>query len=206
MVGRAQKTAGSVIVLFDECPHRLLVERMRGACDGVGVLDDEADHLLAVRPVDLGAVGRVLHIGLGRPRQMRCIDPHRRTADHRQCDDTRGVSQRQPLRDHAAHRHPHHMRLPDAVAVEDAHGIVRHVIECIRRLARRIFGRQAGVAVVVADHETAFAGEFFAKRLRPPQHRGHGAHDQQHGWIPGVAKRLGDDFGCRGLCHGNLLA
>jgi hypothetical protein len=172
-----------------------------------GVVDHEVEHLLPLRPVDIAALLRVLLVGLGRSGQGGRIEAERRTGDHGERADAFGIFQRHALRKHAAHRHAGDMRPGDAMVVEHAHGVAHHVLERVGRRARRIFRRQAGVAVVVADNEVATRGKLPAEGFRPPQHRGHGAHDQKDRRIFRTAEAFRNDVGAlRRVGHLLLLS
>src|SRR5690606_35085532 len=105
------------------------------------------------------------------------------------------------LRNHAAHGHANHMRLPDLQRIEQPYRITRHVVEQIAgrqlhaqreleyrqqriRLAQMIeMGREAVVAVIEANHVEATLHQPTVERFRPR----HGLHaetdDEQYRWV-----------------------
>ena len=65
------------------------------------------------------------------------------------------------------------------IGVEHCNCVVDEVVAGVAGVARRIGGRETGVAVVVADYEPAGLRERAAEVLRPPEHGSAGAHDEQ---------------------------
>src|SRR5262245_26885781 len=82
------------------------------------------------------------------------------------------------------------MSSPDVVGVEDANGVGNEVRARVFGMLWLVGDGPAGVAVVVADHESAAIGEHPAEALLPPEHRPPDAHDEQNRWISEVAKGL----------------
>ena len=102
--------------------------------------------------------------------------------------------ERDHLGDRAAHRHAHQVGAPHPERVEDTKCVPAQIVACVSRLAWRIAHRTARIAVVVADHESALAGDQLAELLLPPVHRGGRAHDQQDRRVASLAERLGTDL------------
>src|SRR5688500_15958638 len=98
--------------------------------------------------------------------------------------------ERRTLADHPALGEARDVRRLDAVAVEHAKGVIDRIVKTIARPTRRIFGRETGVSLVVADDEAATCGESAAKFVWPPQHGCHPAHDQEHRQMRRLAESL----------------
>ena len=118
-----------------------------------------------------------------------------------------GPQQRHRLHDHAAHRDADDVRGLEAEVVQQAEGVVGHVVERVRRPGRAAAADEglhehppgdpargprgaAGVAVVVADHEEPAVGQRLAELRAPPGHRAAEPHHQQQRLAGGVAERL----------------
>ena len=95
------------------------------------------------------------------------------------------------LADHPSLREAREVRRQDPVAVEHAKDVIDRVVKAVARPAGRIFGRKAGVSLVVADDEAAPGGEPAAEFLGPPQHRGHSTHAEKYRRINRIAECLG---------------
>src|SRR5688572_4117172 len=102
--------------------------------------------------------------------------------------------ERRTLADHSPEGKAGDMGRRNPVAVEQAKDVIDRVVKTIARPTGRIFGRKAGISLVVADDKAAPCGEPPAEFVRPPQHGCHPAHDQEHGRILRVAEGLGGDF------------
>ena len=128
-----------------------------------------------------------------------------RRHDAGQRADPARVRDRHRLRDHPAHRHPDDVRRVEAEVVEQPERVVCQVRHRVRhpdlRAGERADqrrpgdpaledGRASGVAVVVADHVEAGAGERLAQLRVPPVHRPAEAHHQQQRVVLGVTERL----------------
>ena len=109
----------------------------------------------------------------------------------------------QVLGDHPAHRRAHDVRALDSQVVEQPDRVVREVTQRVGNRARpahrqldhrrrpALHRRRApAVAVVVADHVEAAAGEVAAEVVTPGDHLRAEAHDQQHRRVGRVAERL----------------
>ena len=107
------------------------------------------------------------------------------------------------LGDEASHRGADDVRGADAEGVQQAHGIVGHVVEPVRRLrvaaerCRHVgvagvlhIRRQAGVPVVEADDAESAIRQLRAKVVVPADHLSSQAHDQQKRLAGGVSERL----------------
>jgi hypothetical protein len=200
VVGEARGVRRPREVARHEGARLLLVE---GAVAGqrAGLADDVFGGGRAVRPVDVRAcrgVAQVRRVGtgqVGRPAD-------RRRADHREGDDELGVSEREVLRERAARGEAHDVRAHPPVRLEHGGRVADEVIAAIARPARRIGRGAARVALVVSHHEATRRREPHAEPLGPPEHRGHLAHDQQHGRVVRRAERFGAEPGVAGGDHG----
>ena len=76
------------------------------------------------------------------------------------------MTERDLLRDHAAHRRTDDVRSVDVVGVEHRDRVVGHVLDRVLGLAERIVDRAAGVAVVVANDVPTGAGQPLAEARR----------------------------------------
>jgi len=116
------------------------------------------------------------------------------------------------LADEPAHGNPDDMRGADPERAQDAYSIVGHVIELVRgtgvardgrqqvRFTGRLhLGGQAGVAVVISDHEKAASRELLAKSIVPADQLRTKARDQQKRRSATVANRFVLDFDSVGL-------
>ncbi len=105
---------------------------------------------------------------------------------------------REHLRDHPAHRRADDVRAPDAQRIEDPGGVLRHVVQRVRRVDRQAHQRAhhrdlravparaaratgaAGIAVVEADDAQAVLDEALDELVGPRGGRHRKSHDQQH--------------------------
>ena len=123
---------------------------------------------------------------------------------------------RDKLRDETAHRRADDVRRRDVEGVEHARGVVRKVVERVRRLRvasvrsgdvgrpRGLHpGREAGVAIVVADDVEAALHQLVDEALIPRGELGAEAHDQQQRLVLWVSVDLVLDLETVGLqsCH-----
>ena len=83
---------------------------------------------------------------------------------------------------------------PEFVSIEDADDDGDEVAARVPEIAEPIGDRAAGVAVVATDDEPAAVGERPAEVVRPSEHRGAKAHDQQDRWLRGVAPPVGAEL------------
>ena len=153
-----------------------------------------------------------LHLGRGPGQTARAAGAH----DAGQRQQPLGRGQRHALRDHAAHAGTDHVRLPHAQRVEHAQRVLRHLAQRVGRaqaqaellaqqgqhqagraqLVKAL--RQAGVAVVVADHAVAGRRQRLHQCVGPGDELHAQAHDQQHGRA-GAARVLHLDLDLAGL-------
>lgn len=72
------------------------------------------------------------------------------------------------LADHATEGHPDDVGRGNSVAVENADHVPDSIVEGISRLTWRIFRRETGIAMVVANDKAAVFSNPAAESLRPP--------------------------------------
>ena len=138
--------------------------------------------------------------------------------DHSQRPGPLGKPGREDLGDHAAHRGSDDVCAVDAQMVQQRGGVVGHVLERVDRRAaladiraghsrqqRRTgvaaghLGRQADVAVVVADDAQTLVDELLAETLAPQQQLRAESHDEQDCGVVRIAHVLVEDVELAGL-------
>ena len=112
------------------------------------------------------------------------------------------------LGDHPAHRQAHHVRLFDAVGVEDGDRVIGHVgqqVGLAARTDRRIVevGRQPDVAVVEPDDVEPAGDELLAPRLGVVDALAAESVDEEQRRIAGRAERLVVELAVTVACEGH---
>jgi hypothetical protein len=86
------------------------------------------------------------------------------------------------------------MRRRDTVRLQHADRIDDQLGTRVTGTPRLVADRAAGVAVVVADHKPAAAGEHPTETFLPPNHRRAEAYDQEDRRVSWIAERLGAEL------------
>ena len=120
--------------------------------------------------------------------------------DRRQGQHPAGMVQRQQLGDEPAHRRPDDVRRGDAQRIQQAGGVVRHIVQGVGVLDP---GRQARVAIVEPDNVKTVAGEKRAEVFIPAEELAAQPADQQHRLRFWVAERLVLDLDSVGADSGH---
>ena len=181
-----ERVIGPVVETLDLGPLRLVIERVLHPCQHASRLDAKGDPLLARRTrraheKRASFRGRRDRVAPAWPRH----DRGQRKRVFRMLD-------RDQLRDEPAHRRADDVRRRDVERIEYAGGVVGQVVERVRRLrVARVcggdvgrprglhLGREAGVAIVVADDVEPALDQLIDEALIPRDELGAEAHDQQ---------------------------